>query len=174
MPTKFAIIRENHNPTFYIMLPINSPAQTVAISPENLEVANAYLQCQSISETSNQLSIPTDMVAEILGKGEVKSYINSVFADVGFNNRFRMRQVMDTIIRKKLEELDEADIGSGKDIVEILQISHKMSMDILDREIQLEKLRSAKVQTQVNMQVNDFGGDGTKYGSLISKLLGQK
>ena len=157
------------------MLPISSPAQAVQISPEFLEIANAYLQCQSIAQTAETLGYPQDMIADTLDRKEIRAYINSVFADVGFNNRFRMRQVMDVIIQKKLQELDEAEIGSSKDIADLLAMSHKMSMDILDREIQLEKIRSSnKVQTQVNMQVNEFGGDGTKYGSLISKLLGQK
>jgi hypothetical protein len=158
------------------MLPIQSPAQAVMIAPETLEVANAYLSCQSISKTADMLGFPQDQVAEILDRREVRSYINTVFADFGFNNRFRMRQIMDTLIQKKLEELDEAEIGSGKDIADLLAQSHKMSMDILDREIQLEKLRSGnKVQTQVNMQVNEFGADsGSKYGNLISKLLETK
>ncbi len=156
------------------MLPINSPAQAVQISPEGLEVANAYLGCSSINKVSEDLGYPRDQVAEILDRPEIKAYINAVFADTGFNNRFRLRQVMDLLISKKLEELDEAEIGSGKDIADLLALSHKMSMDLLDREIQLEKLKSTKVQTQVNVQMNEFGGDGTKYGNLIAKLLAPK
>jgi uncharacterized pyridoxal phosphate-containing UPF0001 family protein len=50
-----------------------------------------------------------------------------------------------------------------------------MSMEMLDREIQLEKLRSERAgpKSQVNVQINE-GGDGTKYGALISRLLGDK
>jgi hypothetical protein len=48
-------------------------------------------------------------------------------------------------------------------------------MDYLDREIQLEKLRASNgPKSQVNVQLNEFGDNGTKYGSLISKLLGSK
>jgi uncharacterized pyridoxal phosphate-containing UPF0001 family protein len=85
-----------------------------------------------------------------------------------------MRGVMDTLIQKKLKELDEADIGSSKDIADLLALSHKMTMEVLDREIKLEAARASntKVQTQVNMQVNDFG-DGSKYGDLINKLLSE-
>ncbi len=114
------------------------------------------------------------MISEILDRREVKAYIDNIFADVGFNNRFKIRGVMDIIIQKKLEELDEADVGSGKDIADLLALSHKMSMDYLDRQIQLEKLRAGNgPKNQVNLQLNEFGsaGDGTKYGSLISKLL---
>jgi hypothetical protein len=157
------------------MLPVASPAQAVQISPEGLEVANEYLGCNSIQKVSDALGYPKDHIAEILERPEVRAYINSVFADIGFNNRFRMRQVMDLLIQKKLEELDEAEVGSSKDIADLLQMSHKMSMDILDREIQLEKIKQGnKVQTQVNVQMNEFGGDGTKYGSLIAKLLAPK
>lgn len=156
-------------------LPISTPAQSLMISPESLEIANSYLEFQSIDKVSEELGFPKDMISEILDRREVKAYIDNIFADVGFNNRFRIRGVMDVIIRKKLEELDEAEVGSGKDIADLLALSHKMSMDYLDRQIQLEKLRAGNSpKSQVNVQVNEFGasaGDGTKYGSLIQKLL---
>lgn len=152
-------------------LPIQSPAQSLAISPEALEVANHYLESQSIKVTSDILGIDTDKVSEILDRREVRAYIDNIFLDSGFNNRFKMRSVMDTIIAKKLQELDEADIGSGKDIADLLALSHKMSMEMMDRQIQLEKLRqSGGPKTQTSVQINDFGGE-TKYSSLINKLL---
>lgn len=157
-------------------LPIQSPAQALMISPEALEIANTYLQCQSVQKASDELGIAPDMITEVLDRREVRSYIDQVFNDVGFNNRFRIREVMDVIIQKKLQELDEAEIGSSKDIADLLALSHKMTMEQLDAQIKLEKVRATnnKVQTQVNVQMNEFGGDGTKYGNLISKLLGDK
>jgi phage terminase small subunit len=154
-------------------LPVNSPAQALVISPEALEVANQYLVSQNVQGTALELGYAPDQVSEILDRKEVRAYINSIFLDVGFNNRFRIRGVMDALIQKKLQEMDEAEIGSSKDIADLLALSHKMTMEHLDREIKLEQARNAnKVQTQVNMQVNEFGGADTKYGSLISKLLG--
>lgn len=155
-------------------LPTASPAQAVAISPEALEIANCYLSTQNIQKTAMELCISPDQVSDTLDRREVRAYIDTVFLDTGFNNKFRMREVMDLIIQKKLQELDEAEVGSGKDIADLLALSHKMSMEIMDKQIQLEKVRSnnTSVKTQVNMQINDAGGDGTKYGSLISKLLG--
>jgi uncharacterized pyridoxal phosphate-containing UPF0001 family protein len=82
---------------------------------------------------------------------------------------------MDAVLKRKFQEMEEADVGSNKDIAELLALSHKMSMELLDREIQLEKLRSERAgpKSQVNVQINE-GGDGTKYGALISRLLGDK
>lgn len=154
------------------MLPVASPAQALAISPEALEIANTYLQCQNLNKTAQDLGLAPDIVSEILDRREVRAYIDNVFLDMGFNNRFLMREVMDTIIRKKLQELDEAEIGSSKDIMDILALSHKMTMDALDRQIQLEKIRNPQVKTQTNVQINELGSDGTKYGALLQKLIG--
>lgn len=155
------------------MLPIQSPSQGVAISPEALEVANTYLETQDISAAAQKLGLPVDYVSDTLSRREVRAYVDNIFLDVGFNNRFRMRQVMDALIQKKLQELDEAEVGSSKDIADLIAMSHKMTMDVLDRQIKLESLKASnKPTTQVNMQVNEFGGTDTKYGSLISKLLG--
>jgi hypothetical protein len=154
------------------MLPIVSPAHSLTISPEALEIANAYLETQSVTEAANKLGIPADQVSETLDRKEVRSYIDHIFLDVGFNNRFRIRNVMDTIIQKKLQELDEADVGSGKDIADLLALSHKMTMEVLDRQISLEKVRQGNSpKHQTNVQLNEFGGE-TKYSSLISKLIG--
>ncbi len=80
-----------------------------------------------------------------------------------------MRAAMDALIKQKFQELHESGTGSTKDIDELLQMSHKMSMDLLDREIQLEKARSGTApQKQVNVQIND---DGSKYQQLINRLI---
>jgi len=155
--------------TNLITPPATSPAEVVAISPENLTVANSYLACQSIPEVSKALGLPTDTVSSILCRREVRAYVDNVFLDYGYNNRFKMRQIMDAVLNKKLEEMDESDIGSQKDIVEILALSHKMAMDALDRQIKLEDLQNKNhIRNQVNVQVN---GGGSKYESLIERLL---
>jgi predicted HTH domain antitoxin len=151
-------------------LPTTSPAEVLDISPEALEVANCYLQVQNIHETAEQLDIPREMVTQILSKREVKAYIDHVFMNLGFNNRFKMRAAMDALIQKKFQELEESETGSSKDIAELLALSHKMTMDELTRQIELEKLRQSSIRTQTNIQIND-GSGGSKYETLIQKLL---
>lgn len=151
-----------------------SPAEVLAISPENLEIANCFLELQDSQKVSDALDVPLDFVTRILARSEIKAYINQVFYEVGFNNRFRMRNLMDTLIKKKLQDMEEAEVGSNKDIADLIALSHKMSMEQLDKEIQLEKIRagnSAGVKSQVNVQINNGLDDGTKYGALITKLL---
>lgn len=152
-----------------IMLPVNTPAEVLDISPEALEVANQYLQCQDIKEVSEALDLAPQLVTQILSKREVKAYIDNVFMNVGFNNRFRMRDAMDAVIKQKFQELQESGMGSSKDIAELLALSHKMSMDELDKQIKLETLRQSNIKNQVNVQIND---DGSKYSHLIQTLLG--
>jgi hypothetical protein len=152
------------------MLPAHHPAETLQIDPEGLEIANCYLQTQSLSKVAEDLGISTELVATQLNRREVKAYIDQVFKDVGFNNRFKMRKAMDMLISKKFQELDEAGVGSSKDIADLLALSHKMTMEQLDREIQLEKVRAANIKSQVNVQINDNGA-GSNYGNLLEKLL---
>lgn len=149
---------------------LHTPAEVLDISPENLDVANTYLETQSIKQVADILSIPTDMVSQILSRREVRAYIDNVFMDVGFNNRFRMRSAMDALIQKKFQELEEAEVGSSKDIADLLALSHKMSIDLLDRQIQLEKLKEANLKSQVNVQLNNFGS-GSKYDTLLEKIM---
>lgn len=150
------------------IVPTSSPAEVVDISPEALEVANCYLVEQDLDKVSDELDIPKELITQILAKREVKSYIDHVFMNLGFNNRFKMREAMDAVLRKKFQELEESETGSSKDIAELLALSHKMSMDELSRQIELEKLRQSSIKTQTNIQIND---SGSKYDSLIQRLL---
>lgn len=81
-----------------------------------------------------------------------------------------MRAAMDAILSKKFQDMEEADVGSSKDILEIMALSHKMSMEYLAAQMALEKVQG-NVKNQVNVQINENGSDGTKYGSLIQKLI---
>lgn len=147
------------------------PAEVVQLSPEALEVANCYLQLQDVRKVADELGLPPELVSDQLARRETKRYIDQVFFDTGYNNRFLMRRAMDALIRKKFQELEESDTGSSKDIAELLQMSHKMSMDLLDRELQLEKIRAGSTgpQKQVNVQINEL--DGSKYSQLVQRLV---
>lgn len=152
-------------------LPTTTPAEVLEISPEALEVANCFLQSQDLDKTANELDISKELVSQILARKEVKAYIDHVFFNLGFNNRFKMRAAMDAVIQKKFQELEESEMGSTKDIAELLALSHKMTMDEMSRQIELEKLRQTNIKNQVNVQINETGG-GTKYDNLMQQLLG--
>jgi len=149
----------------------NLPASTVTISPEALEVANCYLQVQDPRKVAEELGLSTEYVVDVLSRREVRAYIDHVFMDTGYNNRFLIRRAMDAVIKQKFAELEEGGVGSNKDIADLLQISHKMSMDLLDRQIQLEKIRQTKPgpQSQVNVQINEL--DTSKYTQLVQRLV---
>ena len=150
-------------------LPAAHPAEVLEISPEALEIANCYLVTQTAQKTADELGLSIEQVTQTLARREVKSYIDQVFFDTGFNNRFRMRQAMDAIIQKKFQELDEADVGSSKDILEILALSHKMTMETMDKQIELEKLKQNNtVRSQTNIQINE---GGSNYHQLIERLV---
>lgn len=149
----------------------NIPAEAIDISPEGLEVANTYLRLGDLDKTASELSIQPELVSKYLEKREIRAYIDNVYMHTGFNNRFTMRAAMDAILAKKFQELDEAGVGSNKDIAELLELSHKMTMAELDKMIQLKKLESSNIKNQVNVQINEGISDGTRYGNLLQSIL---
>lgn len=152
-------------------LPVAHPAEILQISPEALEVANCYLQHQDIGKVSDELGVSRDVVSQYLDKREVRAYVDSVFKDLGFNNKFKVRELLDAIIKKKLEDMDEAGTGSSKDIIEIMTLSHKFALDMLNAEIALEKARGhSGPRSQVNVQINE-GAGGSNYANLLDKII---
>ena len=80
------------------------------ISPEGLEIANAYLQLGSIPAVCARLSIDEAKASEYLAKREVKQYVDQVYLDTGYRNRFKLADTLDTLIDKKIEEAEESQI----------------------------------------------------------------
>jgi hypothetical protein len=143
---------------------------TIKLDPKNLEVANQYLQTPNVQEVANTLQLPIEVVIDTIKLPECKRYIDQVFMDMGYNNRFLLREALDQVIKQKFQELDASELGSNKDIADLLLQSHKMSMDLLDREIQLLKLQQEqKLQNQVNVQINN--DLGSNYQQLLERLL---
>ena len=102
----------------------------------------------------------------------MKKYVDTVFLDVGYRNRFKLAATLDEIIEKKLEELDEADMTSNKDIAELLQLAHKMRVDEMKIQTDAAKAEQSNIKHQTNVQINDNStfGEGN-YGELMKKLL---
>jgi len=144
------------------------------ISPEGLEIANTYLKTTSVSDTATELGIPEDQVSRYLGQREVKKYVDTVFLDVGYRNRFKLASALDDIIERKLEELDEADMTSNKDIADLLQMAHKMRMDEMKTQTDAAKAEQTSIKNQTNVQINDNSSFGEgNYGELMKKLLSE-
>lgn len=142
------------------------------ISPEGLEIANAYLELGSIPAVCSRLSIDEAKASEFLQKREVKAYVDQVYLDTGYRNRFKLAEVLDTLIDAKMEEAEESEVYTSKDLADLVGMAHKIRMDELKAQTELEKAKAQTIKTQVNIQDNSqvpFGQGN--YGELMKKLL---
>ena len=144
--------------------------ELTTISPEGLEVANSYLLYGNIREVSNQLGVPEDKVASTLNKRAVKKYIDTVYLDMGYRNRNNIAGVLDEMIASKLQEAQETGVYSSKDLADLLTMAHKMRMDEIKAQAEIEKASSIKSQTNVQINEGVPFGQGN-YGKLMEKLM---
>ena len=149
--------------------------EVTKISPEGLEIANSYLQFGNIRAVCQELSVSEEAVAAALNKREVKRYIDTVYLDMGYRNKNQIASVMDEMIASKLEEAQETGIYSSKDLADLLQMQHKMRMDEIKAQTDLEKAQAGNIKNQTNIQLNESipFGQGN-YGKLMEKLLDGK
>ena len=146
------------------------------ISPEGIEIANTYLEVGDVNAVSSGLGIPKDQIVEYLNKREVKKYIDSVYLDAGYRNKFKLAAALDTLIDKKIEEVEETEMYTNKDLADLVQMAHKIRVDELKAQTELEKAKAANIKNQTNIQVNNQEmpfGQGN-YGELMKKLLKEK
>ena len=141
------------------------------MSPEGLEIANAYLELGDTNSVCQRLGVDENTVQEYLGKREIKQYIDQVYLDTGYRNRFKLANTLDDIIEKKLEEADESQIYTNKDLADLLQMAHKMRMDEIKAMAELEKAKASNIKNQTNVQINELPFGQGNYGKLMEKLL---
>jgi hypothetical protein len=145
-------------------------SKEIRIAPENLAVANAYLEVGNITDVAQRLQIPTNQITEILDKREVKAYVDAVYLDSGYRNRDKIAQVLDQIIDDKLEEMLETELTSKKDIAELLQIAMKFRESTIKEQLEEKKALNQAPSTQINIDATNPFGDGN-YGELMKKLI---
>ena len=129
------------------------------LAPEALEIANKNIECMDIEKTALALKIDTHLVAEYVSRPVVRQYINEVFMNTGYRNRFKLGSLLDRIIDKKLEELEEAGLSSNKDILEIIETLLRLRRD----EYSISNPSSKQTNIQINNTNNNPYAEFTKY-----------
>ena len=146
--------------------------EVTAISPEGMEVANSYLTLGNIKGVCEYLSVSENKVVDILNRREVKKYIDTVYLDTGYRNKNNIGTLLDEMIQSKLEEAQESGVYSSKDLADLLQMAHRMRMDEIKAQAELEKASASSIRNQTNVQINEGVpfGEGNN-GKLMDKLL---
>lgn len=134
--------------------------ELTVLSPEALDIANAYLLYGTAKETAEQLQIPEHSVISLLERKDVRDYITGIYLDRGYRNRHKLGRVLDRMIEAKLEEAEESGIYTSKDLLELLQFAHKMRMD---------ELKQEAGNTGPTVNIANFGQGN--YGQLMERLL---
>ena len=103
------------------------------MSPEGLTIANTYLEVGNVPAVCARLKMDTAKVSEMLNKREIKAYIDQVYLDTGYRNRFKLANSLDDLIERKLEEAEESQIYTNKDLADLYVMAHKMRVDEMAR-----------------------------------------
>ena len=142
------------------------------MSPEGLTIANTYLEVGNVPAVCARLKMDTAKVPEYLQRREIKAYIDQVYLDTGYRNRFKLANSLDDLIERKLEEAEESQIYTNKDLADLYVMAHKMRVDEMKAMTELEKAKASNIKNQTNVQINSelpFGQGN--YGKLMEKLL---
>lgn len=150
----------------YKVAPYSQDAMPEQISPEGSKIANTYLsQACSMHNTARVLNLPTEEIAATLETPLVKRYVNGVLREHGYQHMTAISSKLDDLIERKWEELEEAEIGSNKDIAELLQIAHKFRLDMA--KLLQADIPKPQISVQRNTQQNYYGEN---YATLMHKL----
>ena len=149
---------------------IADPSNEYKVSPEALEIAKTYLQCFDSKETALMLNIEEEKVAYYLRKPEVKRFVDTIFLEQGYMNRDKLQKVMDNLFEIKLEEMEDSEMGTSKDILDLITVQHKMRMEYL-KELKDLFPNPPTSTTQVNVGDSAIQEMGTNYHSLLDKLV---
>lgn len=126
--------------------------------PEWLFLANTYLETQDIKETAQAIGVAPDLVTDVLGRPEVKRYLDQIYLDMGYRNRHKLAALLDKIIENKVDEATESGMYTNKDLVDLIALQHKMRM---------EELKASQASQAPLVQINTQNN----YSSLVEELM---
>ena len=145
----------------------NTP-NTKYLTCDQLHIADVYLAHYDLVETAKHLDMDVADVEKVLGQKPVIRYIDRIFNEAGYRNKNKLFELLDTIIASKLEEAEESEVYTNKDLLEVIATLHKMKMEEVKMQIKLAEVEHGKgPSTQVNIQHNN-------YSNLMDELLGKK
>jgi len=145
------------------------PDEGYKVSPEALEIAKTYMACHDTKETALALGIATEKVSYYLRKPDVKRFVDAIFLEQGYMNRGKLQDIMDDLFEKKLEEMQDSEMGTSKDILELLTLQHKMRMEELKLMDKLNTPQGGGNTTKIN--VAGPASFGSNYDSLLGQLI---
>jgi hypothetical protein len=154
-------------------LAISADAPASEITPEGAEIANTYLELGcDIQKASEVLDIPAHRINTILSDKFVKGYITQVMTDAGLRKMTSITERMEDLIDKKMEEMENLDMVSSKDVADLLNMVHKMHTEQAKIVVaSTPKEGSNKIPT--NQQINVFAADdNSQYGKLMKAIIG--
>ena len=138
-------------------------AKPVQLSPEDTAVCESYIHYKgNVTEVARELQMPKQDVIAALNEPLAKQYLDTMFLSHGHLSRYKLAEMLNDILEKKLEEYEEAEIPPDIKLDKLLDIMLKLR----DQEIkQLPK--KEEVRNQTNVQING----GQNYMDLVSKLI---
>lgn len=137
------------------------------IQPEELEVAETYIATGFlVPDTAEVLGLSKEVVADIISRRPVKKFIELALSEVAYNHHYKISTLLGKIIDRKMEELEEAEIGSNKDIADLIKLAIEWTKV---REGLIKEERKTNVGKQTNLQLNSYGENN--YSALIEKLV---
>jgi len=143
------------------------PSEEYKIAPEALAVAQSYLIHQDLHKVAVDLDLPRSQVAWYLDKREVKNFVDSVFMQQGYMHRYKLQDLLTDVIDAKIEEMEETEMASTKDIADLIALQHKMRMDELNLQLKIQEKSNPTVREKVTNVQNNYG---TNYMDLMEKI----
>ena len=111
------------------------------ISPEGLRLQTLTWNQEIFRCLRKIINGDEAKVSEFLAKREAK-HTDQVYLDTGYRNRFKLAEVLDTLIDAKLEEAEESEIYTNKDLADLVQMAHKIRVDELESTNRTRKSKS--------------------------------
>lgn len=146
----------------YMANAITTPEENYRLNPEALEFVQVYMANFSLEETMDALDISREDAVYMLKQKEVQRFLDTVFYEQGYMNRFKLMKVLDKVVESKLEEAEESEVYSGKDLIEILKLIHTIQMD--NRKADKDNVPGK----QNNVQINSYGEN---LGTLMERII---
>lgn len=140
---------------------LNKSLEAPELDPIVLSVANKYIECASLQDIADEYDVPTDVITKTLERKEVQNYINAVFMNQGFINRFRRMKIINDVISQKLQDALETGVYSKEDLLKWMKLLDTMETNATTKEKQ-GPIVAIQVNSNYDTLIEDLMKNGKK------------
>lgn len=142
--------------------------QALQLAPEDEKALELYVACHDAEEVARKTGRTRTQIVALVNSPVAKQLQATLAQEQAVKVNSRMGALLDQVINMKLDEMQESEMGSEKDIADLITTRYKMEIELLKAQTAANKVNGPAKQN--NIQINNNGSGDPMLDALMKEV----